>query len=139
MRGSTKEFRLRSDMRADGSGDALGRLRALTRPAAPLTAFQSRRVHSFLKVFKCVANAYAGRFVRTIRTECLDSLLIVGRRHLERALRTYVASYNRERPHRGLSLLTPEPATAICRLHIGRIERRDRLGGLIHEYHRVAA
>jgi transposase InsO family protein len=44
------------------------------------------------------ANAYAERFVRTIRAECLDWLLILGRRRLERALRTYVAHYNRERP-----------------------------------------
>jgi putative transposase len=42
------------------------------------------------------ANAYAERFVRTIRAECLDWLLIIGRRHLERVLRTYVAHYNRE-------------------------------------------
>jgi putative transposase len=85
------------------------------------------------------ANAYAERFVRTIRAECLDWLLIVGRRQLERAFRTYVAHYNCERPHRGLLLLTPDPR------HVGppssgeEIERRDRLGGLIHEYHRAAA
>ena len=51
------------------------------------------------------ANAYAERFVRTVRAECLDWLLIVGRRHLEHVLRTYIAHYNRERPHRGLALL----------------------------------
>src|ERR687898_2000589 len=53
------------------------------------------------------ANAYAERFVRTVRTECLDWLLIIGRRHLETVLRTYTAHYNRERPHRGLALHTP--------------------------------
>jgi putative transposase len=47
------------------------------------------------------ANAYAERFVRTVRTECLDWLLILGRRHLERLLRVYTAHYNSERPHRG--------------------------------------
>src|SRR5919198_554935 len=57
------------------------------------------------------ANAYAERFVRTIRAECLDWLLIVGRRHLERVLRTYTAHYNLERPHRGLALLTPDSTT----------------------------
>jgi putative transposase len=46
------------------------------------------------------ANAYAERFVRTVRAECLDSLLIVGRRHLETVLRIYTAHYNQQRPHR---------------------------------------
>jgi putative transposase len=50
------------------------------------------------------ANAYAERFVRTIRAECLDWLLIIGRRHLETALHIYTAHYNRERPHRGRAL-----------------------------------
>jgi Integrase core domain len=49
------------------------------------------------------ANAYAERFVRTVRDECLDWLLILGRRHLEHVLRIYVQHYNRERPHRGLA------------------------------------
>ena len=46
------------------------------------------------------ANAYAERFVRTVRAECLDWLLIIGRRHLERVLRIYTAHDNSERPHR---------------------------------------
>jgi putative transposase len=85
------------------------------------------------------ANAYAERFVRTVRAECLDWLLILGRRHLERVLRVYTAHYNRERPHRGLALLSPEPANAAGPPTAGRVKRRDRLGGLIHEYHRAAA
>src|SRR5712692_8271266 len=85
------------------------------------------------------ANAYAERFVRTVRAECLDWLLIVGRRHLERVLRSYTAHYNNERPHRGLALLPPESSDAAGRPAAGAIERRDRLGGLIHEYHRAAA
>jgi transposase InsO family protein len=60
------------------------------------------------------ANAHAERFVRTIRAECLDWLLILGRRHLEVVLRTYAAHYNRERPHRALALHSPEPAPAIA-------------------------
>src|ERR671933_1778125 len=55
------------------------------------------------------ANAYAERFVRTVRNECLDWLLILGRRHLEHVLRIYVQHYNRQRPHRGLALTQPEP------------------------------
>jgi putative transposase len=85
------------------------------------------------------ANAYAERFVRTIRAECLDWLLIVGRRHLERVLRIYIAHYDRERPHRALALHPPEPATGVSRPKTGKIERRDLLGGLIHEYHEAAA
>jgi putative transposase len=85
------------------------------------------------------ANAYAERFVRTIRAECLDWLLIIGRRHLEHVLRVYTSHYNRERPHRGLGLLTPASTNADAGPRAEEIERRDRLGGLIHEYHRAAA
>jgi hypothetical protein len=84
-----------------------------------------------------VANAYAERVVRTIRHECLDWLLILNQRHLEGVLRTYFEHHNRERPHRALSLLPPIPAA--LRTATGPVRRRDRLGGLIHEYHRAAA
>jgi putative transposase len=84
------------------------------------------------------ANAYAERFVRTVRTECLDWLLILGRRHLEHVLRTYTQHYNRERPHRGLALHTPQPRAPALPRH-GDVQRRDRLGGLVHEYYRAAA
>jgi len=84
------------------------------------------------------ASAYAERFVRTVRDECLDWLLILGRRHLEHVLRIYVRHYNRERPHRALALTHPEPAE-IKPSPGGDVRRRDRLGGLIHEYYRAAA
>jgi hypothetical protein len=84
------------------------------------------------------ANAYAERFVRTIRTECLDWLLILGRRHLEHVLHTYVNHYNRERPRRGLALQPPE-APPLRSPGSGDVHRRDRLGGLIHEYYKAAA
>ncbi len=85
------------------------------------------------------ANAYAERFVRSVRAECLDWLLILGRRHLERVLRAYTMHYNRERPHRGLALQPPERVNAADPPTAGKIERRDQLGGLIHEYYRAAA
>jgi len=85
------------------------------------------------------ANAIAERFVRTIRAECLDWLLILNRRQLERALRVYVDHYNRERPHRALELRPPERDERRERSPAGEIRRRDRLGGLIHEYYRAAA
>jgi hypothetical protein len=86
------------------------------------------------------ANAYAERFVRTVRNECLDHLLIVGRRHAEHVLRTYVAHYNAQRPHRGIELSHPdqantEPKTGSSSVDI---ERRLILGGLINEYHPTA-
>jgi putative transposase len=86
------------------------------------------------------ANAHAERFVRTARTECLDWLLILGQRQLDRVLRVYVDHYNTERPHRALGrqppiatqLQMPPPPQAT-------IQRRDRLGGLLHEYLLAAA
>ena len=84
------------------------------------------------------ANAHAERWVRTLRAECLDRMLILGRRHLEQVLRMYRRHYNEHRPHRALDLLPPNgrdpaPLNAPVRLH-----RRDLLGGLIHEYQAAA-
>src|SRR5262249_46848479 len=84
------------------------------------------------------ANAIAERFVRTVRSECLDWLLILNRRHLEHVLRVYVEHYNTERPHRALGLVPPDPRPPPSNPADGRIQRRNRLGGLIHEYHRAA-
>jgi transposase InsO family protein len=85
-----------------------------------------------------MANAFAERFVRTVRRECLDNILVLGERHLERILRGYTGHYNKERPHRGLSLETPEPKPDTDQ-GSGDIVRVARLGGLINEYHRIAA
>jgi putative transposase len=84
------------------------------------------------------ANAYAERFVRTVRAECLDWLLIVGRRHLEHVLRTYTSHYNAERPHRALALVPPEAGNTAARPASAKVERRDLFGGLIHEYRAAA-
>src|SRR5207249_11915225 len=84
------------------------------------------------------ANAYAERFVGTVRRECLDWMLIIGRRHLERVLHLYIGHYNTHRPHRGLKLSPPQPSRGphphAPSLAQARVRRRDRLGGLIHEY-----
>jgi putative transposase len=85
------------------------------------------------------ANAIAERFVRTIRTECLDWLLILNRRHLERVLRVFVDHYNTQRPHRALAQRSPEPGMPPPTSTVGEIRRHDRLGGLIREYYRDAA
>src|SRR5206468_308260 len=84
------------------------------------------------------ANAYAERFVRTVRAECLDWILIIGRRHLEHVLSTYAAHYNRERPHRALALVPPEAISGGDPPAAAAIERHDLLGGLIHEYRAAA-
>jgi putative transposase len=87
------------------------------------------------------ANAYAERWVRTIRTECLDWLLIVSRGHLEQVLRIYVRHYNEHRPHRALGLEPPDPSagpTLVGEARRAPVRRRDLLGGLVHEYHRAA-
>ena len=82
------------------------------------------------------ANAFAERWVRTVRAECLDWMLVLGRRHLERVLRIYTAHYNEARPHRGLDLNTPEsrPDSIPCPALGERVRRLDLFGGLIHEY-----
>ena len=97
-----------------------------------------------VRVIKCPvrsprANAFAERWVGTVRRECTDHLLIFGRRHLEVVLRSYVAHYNTERPHRGLALCTPNPPPMVTFGGPSAVRRNDVLGGLIHEYHRVAA
>jgi transposase InsO family protein len=89
------------------------------------------------------ANAYAERWVRTVRAECLDWTLVLGRRHLERVLRTYEVHYNHARPHRGLELRTPQPRpeSLPCSPECSpepRVRRREVLGGLIHEYELAA-
>jgi transposase InsO family protein len=87
------------------------------------------------------ANACAERWIRTVRAECLDWLLIVGRQHLERVLRVYVDHYNRHRPHRALGLRPPNlpaPVQLVSRDQHDRVHRRDLLGGLLHEYRRAA-
>jgi putative transposase len=94
-----------------------------------LTPFQAPR-----------ANAFAERWARTVRQECLDWTLVLGRRHLERVLRVYVAHYNQRRPHRGLDLRSPDPppdSVPPTSTHPA-VRRRDLLGGLIHEYEPTA-
>jgi hypothetical protein len=83
------------------------------------------------------ANAYAERWVRTVRSECSDRMLIFGERHLRAVLSEYAAHYNRCRPHRSLDLRAPADGADVIRLPVGRIERRQVFGGLINEYERA--
>jgi putative transposase len=85
------------------------------------------------------ANAYAERWVRTLRGELTDRMLIFGERHLRHVLAEYVRHYNERRPHRALDLSPPRPpATVIDLAEQRRIRRRPILGGLINEYERAA-
>ncbi len=83
------------------------------------------------------ANAYSERWVRTARRELLDHLLIFGERHLENVLKEFIQHYHQERPHRSLGLQPPCPSP-LPASSTGSIVRRDRLGGLLHEYSRAA-
>jgi transposase InsO family protein len=87
------------------------------------------------------ANANAERWVRTVRSDCLDRILILGRRHLERVLRVYTKHYNKHRPHRALRLAPPDGGNSIDdgnTAAAATVHRHDLLGGLICEYQRAA-
>jgi putative transposase len=84
------------------------------------------------------ANAFAERWVGTIRRECTDRMLIVGERHLAAVLNEYVAHYNGHRPHRSLGQQPPSPAPQVVDLGAARVHRRPILGGLINEYSQAA-
>jgi putative transposase len=87
------------------------------------------------------ANAYAERWIRTVRAECLDWLLIIGRGHLQQVLRVYIEHYNAHRPHRALGLQPPDPAVEPAlrsKDPPAQVHRRDLLDGLVHEYRRAA-
>jgi len=126
-------------------GDRADRFRFLIRDRDSkfTTAFDAVFVGADMRIIRTPiraprANAIAERFIGTLRRECLDHLLITGPRHLDLVLREYVQHYNGHRPHRALHQQPPAGGTpprseaAIWPL------RRDRLGGLIHEYVQVA-
>jgi transposase InsO family protein len=83
-------------------------------------------------------NAYAERFVRSVKESCLDRLILVGERSLRRAVPEFVAHYHLERNHQGLGNRLIVPDVAAAQGH-GRIVCRERLGGLLKYYHRPAA
>jgi len=83
-------------------------------------------------------NAYAERFVRSIKESCLERMIFFGEESLRTAIQNFVAHYHNERNHQGLAnrLISPEPG------HIGgvgEVQRRQRLGGMLNYYYRAAA
>ena len=127
-------------------GDRVGQFRFLIRDQ------DTKFTHSFDAVFGSegirslrtpvrapMANAFAERWVGTVRRELLDRMLVLGRRQLETVLAGYVAHYNEHRPHRALGGAAPVtdvlPTAPTADMRVVRV---DRLGGLIHEYAQVA-
>ncbi len=113
----------------------------------------SKFTREFDEVFRCEgirvikapvrapkARAHAERWVGSVRRECLDRLLILGRRHLHHVLVAYVRHFNEHRPHRALGQRPPlsaeQPLADV--IVLDHLRRRDLLGGLIHEYQLAA-
>ena len=83
------------------------------------------------------ANSYAERWIRSVREECLDKMLIINQTHLRRVMREYIALFNIARPHQGLDQQIP--VSTINRETTGAVRCRKVLGGIIHDYYRDAA
>lgn len=83
-------------------------------------------------------NAHAERFVRSIKAECLSQMIFFGKASLQHAIRQFMTHYHAERNHQGLENRIPQPATVTAVFH-HRVQRRQRLGGMLSYYHRAAA
>jgi putative transposase len=84
------------------------------------------------------ANAFAERWVGTVRRECTDRVLIAGERHLTTVLGEYTAHYNEHRPHRSLGQRSLVPRSEVTDLTAAKVKRRSILDGLINEYAQAA-
>ena len=100
------------------------------------TLFRSEGIHIISIPFRAPnANAYAERWVRTVREECLDHLLILNEAHLQRALGEYIGYYNQTRPDQGIGQQTPIPYQRSK--DAGIIQSRKVLGGILNDYYRL--
>jgi transposase InsO family protein len=127
-------------------GDRADRFRFLVRDRAGqfTTAFDTVLAAAGIEVVKIPpgcprANCYAERFVRTVRSEVTDRLLIISERHLRTALERYVSHYNQRCPHQAWQLCPPRPDRAAPSGSYSHVVRRPVLGGLINEYEPAAA
>jgi transposase InsO family protein len=108
-----------------------------TKFVSAFTVFQSTGAHIIRTPFRAPnANAYAERWVRTVRQECLNKLFLLNDAHLRWVLRGYIAYYNTRRPHQGLAQQTPIPGPTPA--PAGAVRCRPVLGGLLHDYYRAA-
>jgi putative transposase len=126
-------------------GDRTAEFRFLIRDRAGqfTTAFDTVLADAGIHVVKIPprcpqANGYAERFVRTVRAELTDRMLILGQRHLRRTLAEYASHYNQQRPHRGRGLRPPSPVQPAPTDPTSAVVRHPILGNLINEYHRAA-
>jgi transposase InsO family protein len=83
------------------------------------------------------SNPHAERFIRSVREECTDRLLLFDRGHAEKILQDYVRHFNGHRPHRARQQLAPLDDPTVVPLPAARIERRQAVAGLIDEYRRA--
>ncbi|MCB8978735.1 MAG: transposase [Ardenticatenaceae bacterium] len=98
--------------------------------------FESEGIHVIPTPLRAPnANAYAERWVRTVREECLDHILIINETHLQRVLTEYIGYYERARPHQGLNQQIPVPRQSLAAS--GPIQKRQVLGGIINDYYRA--
>jgi transposase InsO family protein len=82
-------------------------------------------------------NAFAERFVESVKSECLERMVLLGEPHLRAAIRAFMHHYHEERPHQGLANELIAPKTAV--IGTGPIRCRERLGGVLKFYYREAA
>jgi putative transposase len=102
------------------------------------TVFRSEGIDVIPTPFRAPnANSFAERWIRSVREECLDKLLIINQAHLRRVMRAYTAFFNTARPHQGLDQRIPIPQTG-RQIH-GPVRCRNVLSGIIHDYYRDAA
>ena len=83
-------------------------------------------------------NAFAERFVRSIKEECLSRMIFFGQASLRHAVTQFVAHYHSERNHQGLENRLLQPVAAVGPPQ-STVKRRERLGGMLNYYHRLAA
>lgn len=100
--------------------------------------FRSEQIRILRTPFRAPnANAYAERWIRSVRQECLDHVVIVNEVHLKRVLTEYITFYNARRPHQGIEQRTPIPYAKTQ--GITSVESRPILGGILHDYYTSTA